>query len=707
MYTPQPKGMASALCLTTLICTHAVHAQNAKTTLDTIVVTATREEKAQGTLAESVSVLDKDALDHIAPAHPSEALNRVAGVHINNLGGEGHMSAIRQPLTTGGVYLYLEDGVPTRPTGLFNHNALYEINVPQAQRIEVIKGPGSALYGSDSIGGIINAITRPSPKKPEFELNPEYGSYGWKRLLATTGAPIHANAGFRLDLNVTDNTGYRDASEYSRYSTTGRLDGFIGDHTTYKTIVSYTQVDQSGVSGLEAADYFSRSTKNFYHGDVGRREVEALRVSTEFAYEPNAASLVSVTPFIRDNQMKLMPSWMLSYDPNDRDYQFQSYGVMAKYRRTLPQHNLEWIAGVDIDYSPSTYQETRLSTTRVGEIYTDTTPTGRVNYDFKADQQSLSPYLHSQWQASIRLSLIGGLRYDYFSVDYQDRLPASVAQQQVGFGGFTHLRPVSQDLSWDHWSPKLGVVYALNPAHSTYANYHHSFRVPSVGELFRSGASTNTTELEPVKTDSVEVGTRGQWLGWINYDFALYHMTVKDDIVSYIDTVSNDRKVTNAGKTRHQGVELGLNGDLSAQWHVRTAWTVTRQHYVEYTAIFGFPATQINYAGKTVGKAPKTLGTLAIVFSPARLPGARLEAEWEHLGRYYTDETNTQSYDGHDLLNLRAHFNLTRTLELYGRIMNVTDRRYSTYTSNQVGDPDIEYRPGLPRSYFVGIKAKF
>ena len=76
-------------------------------------------------------------------SHPADLLGQVPGVWVNVTGsGEGHMTAIRQPLTTNPVYLYLEDGVPTRSTGFFNHNALYEINVPQAERIEVLKGPG-------------------------------------------------------------------------------------------------------------------------------------------------------------------------------------------------------------------------------------------------------------------------------------------------------------------------------------------------------------------------------------------------------------------------------------------------------------------------------------------------------------------------------------------------------------------------------------
>jgi outer membrane receptor protein involved in Fe transport len=78
----------------------------------------------------------------------------VAGVWVSVTGGEGHQTAIRQPLNTNPVYLFLEDGVPTRSTGFFNHNALYEVNLPGAEGIEVTKGPGSALYGSDAIGGV-------------------------------------------------------------------------------------------------------------------------------------------------------------------------------------------------------------------------------------------------------------------------------------------------------------------------------------------------------------------------------------------------------------------------------------------------------------------------------------------------------------------------------------------------------------------------
>ena len=86
------------------------------------------------------------------------------------------------------------------------------------------------------------------------------------------------------------------------------------------------------------------------------------------------------------------------------------------------------------------------------------------------------------------------------------------------------------------------------------------------------------------------------------------------------------------------------------------------------------------------------------------MPKASFEAEWEHLGSYYTDETNTSEYGGHNLFNLRANYDHSDDVSFFARIMNLTDRRYSTYTSNQVGDPDISYRPGNPMTGTVGIK---
>lgn len=698
------------LSLTLLIaCNITPLAADTVSVLDTVVVTSARESQEKRDLAESVSVASQQDIETVQPGHPAELTNRMAGVHVNNLGGEGHMTAIRQPITTQGVYLFLEDGIPTRPTGVFNHNGLYEINIPQAAGVEITKGPGSALYGSDSIGGVINVLTHPAPWEPEANLTLETGSFGWQRALLDGGSRLNENHALRISANRTDNEGYRDESDYLRKSATLRLDSVLSESSSAKSVFSYTHVDQSGVSGLPEVDYLNDPEKNLYHGDMGLRDVQAIRLSSEASIEPDANHLISVTPFLRDNRMTLMPSWMLTYDPNIQTTRFQSVGLLAKHRIRLDDRRSELVYGVDIDYTPMQYREKRITPLRNGDIYTDYTLTGRTNYDFDADQLSVSPYVQASTHVTDVLQLSAGLRYDYFHVDYRDNLDTATLESQPNPGGFTHLRPDSDSLHYDHVSPKLGAIYDINKAQQVFANYRHSFRVPTVGQLFRSGSSVNSIELEPVKADSIEIGNRGAY-GRIGYEAAVYHMRVRDDVVTYIDGA--DRKVTNAGETAHQGIELSTDIEVSSELSMHAAWTWTDQKYNDYQYAFScFPPSCMpavvetrNYDGFKIGKAPESFGNISLRYQPDRLARLTAELEWEYLGDYYTDETNTRSYRGHDLFNLRAEYRINDNVTVYGRGMNLSDETYSTYTSNQVGNPNIEYRPGTPRAWYVGVR---
>ena len=105
-------------------------------------------------------------------------------------------------------------------------------------------------------------------------------------------------------------------------------------------------------------------------------------------------------------------------------------------------------------------------------------------------------------------------------------------------------------------------------------------------------------------------------------------------------------------------------------------------------------------------QAPQTIGNATLSYEPVAWRGLRLEVELEHIGDYYVDQTNTDSYDGHNLINIRGRYLVDEHLEIYGRIQNMMDRRYSTSTSM---DPvnGVEYRPGLPLGGYVGVRYNF
>ncbi|GAB2918843.1 TonB-dependent receptor [Rheinheimera gaetbuli] len=676
--------------------------------IEVMVVTSSRQAQALANLAEAVSVLDEATIQNVSPGHPAELLNRVSGVHVNDLGGEGHMTAIRQPITTGGVYLFLEDGLPTRPTGFFNHNGLYEIDIPNAGRVEVTKGPGSALYGSDAIGGIFNILT-PEPA-PQFggRLQAELGSDGWQRGLLSVSGPVADKHSAFWQLNSTQSDGAREQADYQRFSTNLRLDSELGEHTRLKTLLSFGKVEQSGTSGLSFADFTQNPQRNYYHGEMGARDVQALRLSAELRHQLSDTSELMLTPFFRDNRSDLMPSWMLSYDPVLQQTRFKSYGLLAQYSQQLSSQ-FNWTAGLDIDYTPANFAEQQISVNRDGDIYTDYALTGRTNYHYDADQTVLSPYAQLQWFATQQLIISLGARYDYFSVDYTDLLPEDVPQQ---VGRSSWLRPESQKVSYRQLSPKAGIVWKFTDNQQLYANRRHAFRVPSVGQVFRPGSSSDTTELEPVTAVNHELGWRSQF-GRLRLDASWYDLTIKDDVVTYID--GNTRKVTNAGETSHRGVEMTLQLALSDELQWQTSGTYTRQKYKNFQYLFScFPPACVpplsetrNFAGFDVGKAPKELWQSSLSYQPQYLDGLWLELEWQKVGRYFTDETNTNTYPGHDLWHLRARYQLNDRLSFAARLMNISDKTYSTYTSNQVGSSAVEYRPGMPRSVFVSATVSF
>lgn len=680
---------------------HSIDSNAYVTQLDKIVVTSTREEKSKADLSESIGVLTAQEIQNVSPSHPSEILNRTPGVYINNLGGEGHMTAIRQPITTSGVYLFLEDGVPTRPTGFFNHNGLYEVNIPQSERIEVTKGPGSALYGSDAIGGVINSISAKIPDNAQSKIDTEVGGDGWQRVLLSAGAPINAYSGVAISANVTHNDGFRDDAEYDRGSLNTRFNYKLSSNVEAKNTISFTKVDQSGVSSLEEDDYNENVTTNFFKGDVGARDIEALRVTSEINFLSGKNSLITMTPFYRHNESNMMPSWMVTYDANYRETQFESFGLLSKYRLNLANNSVI-IVGTDIDHTPSSYQEFAVDVTKEGDFYTGYTTTGELNYDYDADQTSISPYLQYENKITDQVLVNAGVRYDLFKVNYDNNL--SVTQEGK------HLRVESQNVEYDHVSPKAGVVYKYGQTHDVYANYRHGFRAPSVGTLFRSGSSLDTPDLKPVKTDSVEIGFRGLAYNQLSYELAVYYMEKTDDIVSVI-TSDSERVSLNAGETKHSGIELGLGSAISQTLSFNSSFSYSEQTYGDFAYLYQCFTCEVrnqllNFDGNDVGKAPNTLGNISLRYESLKQHSFMFEIEVEHVGSYYTDETNTSDYDGHDLVNLRSRFRVSQDVELYARIKNLTDKRYSTYTSNQVGK-DVGYRPGQPLTAFAGIRASF
>ncbi|MFQ5568995.1 MAG: TonB-dependent receptor [Rhodothermales bacterium] len=654
--------------------------------LQGVVVTATGERQSKAEIAATIGTINRDLIAYTKPAHPAEIMRRIPGVWVNTTSGEGHMTAIRQPLTTNPVYLFLENGVPTRSTGFFNHNALYEINVPMAEAIEVIKGPGTALYGSDAIGGVINVTSRAAPLSPEVNASVEGGSYGFKRLLVSGGSAVGNNA-FRLDVNATESDGWRDATEYQRQSATLRWDLRLPGASRLRTVASFSNVDQepAGSSAVSKDDFEGDPTVNYT--PVSFRKVKAVRLSTEYE-RFTARSNLSLTPYFRFNEMDILPNWSLSFDPAIWETQNVSFGLLAKYRHDFEPLRARLVTGIDLDLSPGERFEHRISPTREGRIFTSFED-GEAIYDYDVTYRQAAPYVHGEISPVEHLRISGGLRLDLLGYDYENHL--SVATEG------RHRRAASTERNYAHLSPKLGVTYQFSPRVNAFASYAHAFRVPSEGQLFRQGSTTNTLDLEPVKADNIEVGVRAQVIDEVQVEVSAYTMTKTDDIVGFTDA-NGVRISTNAGETLHRGVEVGLLIQPVADLDVQGSFS-----YAEHTYEDWQPSARLDLSGNEMEVAPREIVNATATYRPSFLPGSSLSLEWTRLGSYWMDPENTAKYDGHDLFSLRATYAVAGGVSVFGRIINLTDERYAERATFNARRGE-EFSPGLPRTFFLGLQ---
>jgi len=661
--------------------------------LEDVVVTGTREAESAKEVPQTVGVIDEKVIEDVKPSHPSQLMNRVPGVWIRQTTGEGHVTSIRQPLTTNPLYLFLEDGIPIRSTGFFNHNALYEINMPGADRIEVMKGPGTALYGSDAIGGAINVMTKAPSLTPGIEITPEAGEYGWYRLLVS-GSNTWDNNGFRLDLNDTHTDGWQDDTAYDRQAATLRHDYMLDTTLNIKTVIAYSKIDGHGESaGLSKKDYESRpwysyTTFNF-------RKVDAFRLSFDIEKEVSEGKgLISVIPYYRQNEMELFPGWGIfqsgsNYFGSDYTTKFQSFGLLGKYRHDFEPMRTRLIMGIDLDYSPGEYFERRIQAYKTGDKYTSYTYVTSTtnNYDYDATFTGVSPYIHTEVSPVEKLRLTIGARYDDMSYDYDTHLDANSN------------RPANTKKSFQHVSPKAGLTYSFTKDISAFLSYNHGFRVPSSGDLFKgsNGTASTAVNLQPIKIDSYETGTKTGFLdNKLTLDASVYLMQKKDDIVSYAVTSGLSEK-RNAGATEHKGIEVALGIKPIKEVGLDVSYSYAKHTYEDYRV-----SSTVDYSRKEIPAAPRQIVNTRLYYEPHILNGGRTEIEWMKLGSYWLDDANTEKYDGHDLFNLRASYKFNPAWEVYARAINVTDELYAESASKS-STGSAQYNPGMPKTFYAGV----
>ncbi|HZX70604.1 MAG TPA: TonB-dependent receptor [Rhodanobacter sp.] len=621
----------SLLTVTLLACTMGAQAaaQNDATALNPVIVTATRTAITVDDALSSVTVITRADIERLQPASVIDLLTGLPGVTFTQSGGLGQQSSLFLRGTNSTHTLVLLDGVRlgSVTAGLAS---LEQIPVEQIERIEIVRGPRSSLYGADAIGGVIQIFTR----------------HG------------HADGGQTL------------SNPLPSFSMT------VGSHGLFGS--------QAGLSGGDAHAWYNLSLGGKYtSGFPGCRMGAAEAFAGCFVDDPrddpyrnwNGAANGG---YRWDNGTELAFTWLRS--KNDVAYAGSPYSGNDAI-------NEQRVAGARLSFSPLDIWKVTLNAGQSRDLattYYQGTYYGQY-YPFAQTGYSNSRRNQASWQNDIALTASQLLTV---GVDYQQEHVASstgyLASQREDTGGYAQYQDtigrnelqasVRRDHSTQYGNHDTGALawgYRFDHDLRLMASYGTAFHAPTFNDLYYPpyyGIPSANPDLKPEQSRSGELGLNqklGSWHWAVNaYQTDIDQLILLDPSRNYVPF--------NVSQARIRGLEGQLGANL-AGWQVQGYLTLQQPKNDDGSA----------NNGKLLPRRPQRTARIDI---DHRFGAFGVGTTWYAAGKSYDDAANLHRLGGYSTLALRASWHFTSAWQVEARVANVADRDYETvWYFNQPG----------------------
>jgi outer membrane receptor protein involved in Fe transport len=641
-----------------------------------VVVTATRGPRARRDVPAAVTVVGREEIDR-SPTKTVDELLRSApsftlfrrsssvaadpsaqGVKLRNVGASGVSRT-----------LVLVDGIPANDPfgGWVAWRAIPRIGL---QRIEVVPGGGSALYGNYALGGVVQAFSRPIGPS-EADVTAEYGSFNTAQAdlwLADRQGPLAA----ALEGELFTSKGYPVVAEKSR----GAIDG--DTPTKHGTVRGRLEAAATPRLAFDARGGWFYEELN-----GGTRYTTAMVRRFEYAagahYAPEAAGALDLSLFghhgdFKQDRARVGAGRRSEERSAHQDVPTDDVGLSLVYRSPILElggrHTLT--VGADARSIEGTTLEGLFPATSPPAAAPASTTV--VQRDAKGRQRPYGVFFQDLYDLTEALGASLALRYDRWSNEAGSRVERTL-------GGTSTATPFA-DRSGGQLSPKLGLRARLTEWLSARAAAYQSFRAPTLDELYRpfqvgtirTGANE---DLNPEKLRGVEGGvdlgasrrTRARLTGfWSELEDPIVNVTLQAGDPA-IDKPGGpyQRERRNLGKARIQGLEA------DGSWGFAPSWTVSGAYTLADAQVTAAPG-QAQLVGKQLPQAPRHLARLAVDFDDPRVLTGSVQLRY--LGKQYEDDVNTLAMGDALLLDLFACWHATRRLDLYIAVENAFDKVY-------------------------------
>ncbi|HBR5866352.1 TPA: TonB-dependent receptor [Klebsiella pneumoniae] len=666
----------------------------------TMVVTAAPTTVSKLDTPAAVSVVNGDEMRQAAPrVNLSESLGAVPGLQVQNrqnyaqdlqLSIRGFGS--RSTYGVRGLRIYV-DGIPaTMPDG---QGQTSNIDIGSVDTIEVLRGPFSALYGNSS-GGVINVTSQTGTQPPTVEASSYYGSFGtWHYGMKATGAVGDGSHAGDVDYTVSTNRftthGYRDHSGARKNLANARLGVRINDVSKLTLLLNSVDIKANDAGGL-TADEWRDNPRQSPRGDQYNTRKNTRQTQAGLRYERQLSA--------QDDLSVMM------YAGERETTQFQS---IPRAPQLKPSH-----AGGVIDLTRH-YQGIDTRLTHRGELLVPVTLTAGLDYENMSERRkgyenfvmvngapqygeqgalrrnernlmwNVDPYLQTQWQLTDKLSLDAGVRYSSVWFDSNDYYITPGNGDDSG------------DASYHKWLPAGSLKYALTDAWNVYLSAGRGFETPTINELsYRSDNQSGLNfGLKPSTNDTVEIGSKTR-IGNGLFTAALFQTNTDNEIV--VDSSSGGRtSYKNAGKTRRQGMELGLDQQFGESWRLKAAWTWLDATYRTNVC------DDASCNGNRIPGIARNMGYASFGYQPEQ--GWYAGSDIRYMSDIMANDENTAKAPSWTVVGLTTGYKWSygrMDMDLFGRIDNLFDREYvGSVIVNESNGRYYEPAPG--RNYGIGL----
>lgn len=722
--TPLSTGIGIALAAS---CLASPTTSAEETAVSPVVVTATRDERSSFELPVSVDTVDADQIQsQRAGVNISETLNRIPGTVVQNretFAQEQQISVrgfgARSQFGVRGIKL-LADGIPASTPDGQGGSGLFDL--ASAGRIEVLRGAFSTLYGNHS-GGVVEIFTEDGPADPTTTATAVAGSYdSWRAGLKFGGQ--HGDLNYTGSLSRYETGGYRDWSDARKDQLNARFRQAINARSSLTVVLNYmNQPDNLDPLGLTAGEMAAsrRQASPVARQFRTRRNLDNLQAGAVYENAVTDADTVRLMGYAgsRSNEQYLAI-------PAATQNGLRHSGGVSTFDRDFWGSGLRWTHRGDGLMLTMGADYERAEDARKGYL-NNLGVRGALKRDEANTVWQAGAYTQAEWRFADAWRLSAGLRYTKVRFDSRDRFicttalitapgatPGSCSGSTAAITATSQNPDDSGAVSYDAWTPAIGLLYELSRSVHLYANAGRSFETPTFIELaYRpDGRSGLNLDLQPNRSNHYEVGAKMLLGAQTRLNLAIFQIDTRHEIVTATNA-GGRTSFQNAGDSQRRGVELALDSRLPGGLNAYLAATWLHAEFKDsFRACAGIPCTASQQVfvpqGNHIPGVPQytAYGELSWRHAPTGLTTA-VEARWS--SRIYVNDLNSASARDYLVTNLRAGFE-QRTghwkLSEFVRVDNVFDKAY--VGAVYVNDANERfYAPAPGRSILVGVNAGF